>query len=191
MDREDLILAYAQNRLPEPEKSAFEQRLQTDPDMAAEVLALSGVREVFREDDDAVDPSTGWSRLEAAIDADMAGPANTNAPLRLPLWQVGGLIAASLALWQVAVVPTFGPVADPGFEAVSETTNAEVLQVMFSGSADLTTLTALLREVDGTIIDGPSAVGLYRIAFSSPEALETARANLAARPDVVDLVTVE
>lgn len=191
MDRDDLVLAYVQGRLPEAERGAFDARLSAEPDLAAEVAALQAMRDAFAQADAEIAPDQGWARLEAAIDAAPPAAANVNAPLRLPLWQVGGLIAASLALWQVAVVPTLGPGLEPGFETVGAPTQADVLQVLFAPGADVSAVTALLRDVGGTVVDGPSAIGLYRVSFSSAEALGTAREALTARTDLIEMVTVE
>lgn len=191
MDRDDRILAYVQCKLSDTDVAAFEQDLQRDADMAAEVLALRAARAEFGRDTEQGDATAGWARLEAAINAEHGAPANDNRPVRLSLWQTAGLIAASLALWQVAVVPMTRTQVTPGFEAVSETTQAPVLQVRFSDAAPLGQINALLREVDATVVDGPGALGLYRIAFTGAQQLEAARAALTARPELVEMVTVQ
>ncbi len=189
MDRDDLILAYVQGKLTEADATAFEQALEQDADMAAEILALRAARSEFAQEDDQLEAGPGWDRLEAAIDA--TAPANDNRPLRLSLWQAGGLIAASLALWQVAVVPLTQPQRLPGYEAVSEDAAGPVLQVMFSGTASVADVTAMLRDTGGTVVDGPGALGLYRIAFDSTDQMEVARAVLEGRSDLIDMVTVQ
>ncbi|KUP92879.1 hypothetical protein [Tritonibacter horizontis] len=189
MDRDDLILAYVQGKLSDADSTAFEQDLEQDANMAAELLALRAARSEFAQEDDQVEADAGWSRLEATINATI--PANDNRPLRLSLWQTGALIAASLVLWQVAVVPFTQPQRAPGYEAVSEATRGAVLQVMFSATASVAEVTALLRVIGGTVVEGPGALGLYRIAFESSNRMEVARAVLEGRRDLIDLVTVE
>lgn len=191
MDRDDRVLAYVQGKLSDTDVAAFEQDLQRDADMAAEVLALRAARAEFGHDTEQGDATAGWARLEAAINAERGVAANDNRPVRLSLWQTAGLIAASLALWQVAVVPMTRTQVTSGFEAVSETTQAPVLQVRFSDTAPLGLINALLREIDATVVDGPGALGLYRIAFTGTQQLEAARAALTARPDLVEMVTVQ
>jgi anti-sigma factor RsiW len=59
-----------------------------------------------------------------------------------------------------------------------------VLLVSFVPGAALDAVTALLRAEHATIIDGPKAGGLFRIAVASGEA-ERVLADLKARPDLV------
>jgi len=46
-------------------------------------------------------------------------------------------------------------------------------------------IAAILRGVDGRIIDGPSAIGFYTIAFDDPEAMDQARQTLSESSDGV------
>ena len=191
MDRDDQILAFIQGRLSEDERAAFEATFRTDPDLFAEITALQAARAEFALSDQNLDASAGWARLETAIKSEHPQAANTNRPMRFSLLQTGGLIAASLVLWNVAVAPMISTDRGPGFETVSEAAQGPVLQVLFTASADIDAITALLQEVNGTLIGGPSAVGLYRVSFKDDAARDAAKTAFEARAAVVDMVTVE
>jgi hypothetical protein len=71
-----------------------------------------------------------------------------------------------------------------------------VLQIAFAPGVSEGAVRELLAESRATIVEGPSAVGLYRVALLDVAAddetgAERARAALAARSDVVDHVAVE
>lgn len=191
MDREDRLLAYLQNRLPADDVQRFEAEIAADQGLAAEVAALRAVRAELADQDKAQDPDAGWTRLSAALDKESDQPANLNRPIKLSLLQAAGLVFASVLLWQFAVVPNLEDPVGPGYETVSEAPAGPVLQVIFQGDASIGEISALLRAHDGTVLDGPSALGLYRIEFPDPAQREAASTALADRPDLAVSVTTE
>lgn len=190
MDHEDRILAFVQGRLSEADKTAFESDMKNNRAFAVEVEAMLALRREF-EAADSPDTDRGWRDLERAISADSQAPANLNRPLRFSLWQTGGLIAASLVLWQFVAVPTFMTAPAPGYQTVTEGVEQPTLQVLFVEDANITAINALLAESNGTIVDGPSALGLYRVAFQSTASRDAALTALQEQSDVVDMVSVE
>ncbi|MCR9089334.1 MAG: hypothetical protein NXH97_21655 [Rhodobacteraceae bacterium] len=190
MDREDRLLAYLQNRLPAEEREEFEAEMAANRGLAAEVAALRAVRAELAAEDGLSRPDAGWARLSAALDAE-SEPANLNRPVRLSLWQAAGLVVAAVMLWQIAIVPNLTDPGDAEYQTVTEDRTGPVLQVIFDADASMGEISALLRSHDGTILDGPSALGLYRIAFPDAARRTAASAALADRPDLVDTVTSE
>lgn len=196
MDRDDRVLAFVQGRLSADEMQAVEREMAEDRALAVEVAAMRGIKAEFEveaavlADEAAAD--AGWARLEKAIDAEAPGqPANSNRAPRFSIWQTGGLIAASLALWQVVAVPMLSPPSQTGYSPVSEAISAPVLQVMFAAGADMGEVTGLLTSSGGMILSGPSAIGLYRVAFETDGARDAALGVFEGRPDIVEMVAVD
>lgn len=187
MDRDDKVLDYLQDRMGPEDRAGFEREMDSDPSLAAEVAMLTGARRAMAEEtlpDGASE--AGWARLSEAIAEDQATPpANTNRPLA---WaQAAAIAAAAIAVWQFAVVPRFQG-AEPGLVPASDTIEGPALRAAFAADAPLSEVTALLREVGATVIDGPSAVGLYTLAFRDAGARDSAEAALTDRPDLVTAV---
>ncbi len=196
MDRDDHILAFVQGRLTADEAQAFEREMAGNRALAVEVAAMQGLRAEFKAETavlaDEARADEGWTRLEKAIDAEAPGqPANSNRAPRFSIWQTGGLIAASLALWQVVAVPLISPTPQTGYSPVSEQIDAPVLQVMFAAGADMGDVTGLLTSSGGAILSGPSAIGLYRVVFETAGARDAALGAFEARPDLVDMVAID
>lgn len=191
MDREDRLMAYIQNKLPTEDAQSFEAELAADETLAAEVAALRAVRAEFGEQDKAEDVQAGWARFEEALDEVAPQPANRNRPVKLSLLQVAAVVVASLLLWQFAVVPNLSETVGTGYETVSEEPAGPILQVIFQSDASIGAISELLGEYDGTILDGPSAMGLYRIEFPDMERRDAARAAFAERPGLAVSATLE
>ncbi len=187
MDDDDRVLAYVQGRLDQAARSDFEQEMVTRPALRAEVTALEATRGAFAAEQDAERASDdGWERLSRSIEAERA-PANLNR--RPMLAQFAAVAIGAIAIWQFLAVPFLPGQDSVGFTPVSEATAETVLRVGFADGATAAELTALLAEVGGRIVDGPSAVGLFTLAFEDDAARDAAEALLADRTGLVLVVS--
>ena len=169
------------------DRAAFEGEMDADPSLAAEVATVTGARRAMAEQTVPEGArEAGWARLSASIAEDLTPrPANFDRPLA---WaRTAAVVMAAIAVWQFAVVPRFQG-AEPGFVPASDTIEGPALRVAFLADAPLSDVTALLREVGATVVDGPSAVGLYTLAFPDAAARDSAEVALADRPDLVTAV---
>lgn len=191
MDREDRLLAYMQGRLAGPDQSDFEAEVQSDRALAAEVDVLHAVKSEFRRESEPGDLSKGWDRLSDAIDNPVPVAANDNRFPRLSLIQVAAVVVAAVMIWEVAVAPSSMVRGPAEYQTVSENAADPVLQVILKETATIGDVATILRDLDGTITGGPSAVGIYRVSFPDVEALHTAQQALARRSDLFELVLEE
>lgn len=196
MDREDKVLAFVQGRMDGAERRAFEAEMAQDRTLAAEIAAMQALRAEFAAETSAETAAetaeAGWARFAPTLEETAAaGTANANRAPRFSLWQTGALIAASLALWQVVAVPLITPPPDAGFRPVSEAAEMPTLQILFAPGADIVEISRLLADSGGTIVSGPGAIGLYRVAFDTAAARDAARAAFENRPDLADRVAVD
>lgn len=191
MDREDRVLAYIQDRLDTNARSSFEAELASDPALSSEVAALRAARREFATEQEASEASQGWDRLSATIDREEMGlnaPANTPGAPRFALWQVAAIVAVAVMLWEIAISSRF-ETSDPArYQTVSEGSETSVLQIVFKPDAPLGELAEILRDVDGTITDGPSAIGVYRVTFPDATKAQAAREVLSTRTRIVEMV---
>ena len=181
MELDDELLFYIQNRLSEQDRKAFEERLATDEHLRAELAVLKAARNDFANNNKgAFDLGAGWAELEGRMDAEQTTIANDNRPIRLGLLQVAAVSVFAVMAWHFIAVPQF--VKDPStFETVSEENDGYIMQVIFRPDATFAQTATFLTKFEGSISDGPGAVGVYRLRFADPEqlknALEAAKAN--------------
>lgn len=187
MDREDQILEYVQERMTALDRATFEAELKADPSLLAELKVVQAVRaDLNAETAELADPAGGWARISSSIDAQAAPVAAANdnhAPMRQWL-QMAAAAVLAVGVWQLAVVPNLGD-SDVPYQTVSEEADAAILQIIFQPDAPFGDIAAVLAELEGSLVDGPSAVGVVRVRFKDNALRDKALAGLAARTDLV------
>ncbi|MEM6850281.1 MAG: hypothetical protein AAF527_01075 [Pseudomonadota bacterium] len=119
-----------------------------------------------------------WARLARSIAADEQARAETR---RARYWRIAAMALAAVALGQLALMlsATTDAPEDGVYITASQAETATSLKVAFMPSASEGEIRTLLRSVNGEIVSGPSALGLYTVRFSDTKAME--RAELAFR----------
>lgn len=185
MDRDDEILDYVQNRLPPVGREQFEKAMAKDKSLAAEVDLMRSVRAELKAGPTHKNEDAVWDKLSATIDP-APQHANENRRPWLQVLQYATVAVVAVATWQFAVVPRISVM--PGeFRAASEQSGDFVVQVKFIESATIGEITDLLRPLNGTITDGPSALGLVRVSFKEQAMQKEALQVLNSRTDLVEV----
>ena len=186
----ELLLDYVQGIASQEAVEAIDARLPVGPKIAEEIAYYKGLKTAVSplKQSSPVD-ELGWQRLSNAIEAERKPvAANDN----IQFWKYA---AAALAV--VAALQTAFLVQSPGTpeEQVFVTASAEDkaafgLTVIFQPDTTANDLTEVLKAVEGEIIAGPSALGLYTVAFETEASRDSALEALAAQPDVIESVTL-
>ncbi|WP_238367226.1 hypothetical protein [Mesobacterium pallidum] len=185
---EEDLLAYTHGRADAELRARIEAAAEGDPALRAELAMTSALKGALGDATDGPDTrELGWRRLEAEIKR--SAPANVPTTPRTAFWRVAAVVLGALVLGQGAYIAT-APGDAPTYRTVSEEAEGFVLAVAFTADAQMAETQALLREIGARVVDGPSAIGLFRLAFDSAEDLAAARAALAASP-LIDLVSEE
>lgn len=188
----ELLPFYVNGSLDDAERAAVDAALAEDAGLVAEAQALATLRATMQAETVDSPGAFGLARLMREIERETA-PARPPMPVRSGvsgLWRIAAVLAlvviAGQALWTASRQP--GPAVSL---AGGETGPA--LVVAFAPGATEADLRALLLDLDLVIVDGPSALGLYRLvpASGSAEDLAAAAAALAAAADLVDSVEPE
>lgn len=189
---EDALSAYLRNEATAEDTARIEAAAKNDPALRAELALMGNLKGTLAAASDGADTREfGWRRLEAEIakETAMAPPPRAT---QSHLWRVAALFLGALVLGQgayIALAP--GAQEAPVYRTVSEqATSALSLAVGFASSTEMGAVQSLLNELDARIVDGPGAIGLYRLAFDTEAARDAARETLAASP-LVDLIAEE
>lgn len=188
-DRTELLLDYAHDRLTDAGRTEVEALLETDPALQAEMAAIKAVQAEFAADGASQeDRVAGWREMSAAIDADRARtPANENR--RFTLFQLAAVAAVAVIGVQLISYTVLPRGDGAGFVPAGATAEGETLQIAFRADARVDQITDLLRALDATIVDGPSAIGILTLQFEDAAARDAALSTLREQSDVVDLVS--
>lgn len=186
---EEALFAYVSDKATPDETARIEAAAADSPALRAELAVMGELKGALATASDGPDTREfGWRRLEAEI---AKGGATAPPPraARNHLWRIAALLLGAIVLGQgtyIALAPGAGDA--PTFRTVSEESTAAFgLAVGFTASAEMGAVQTMLGELGARIVDGPGAIGLYRLAFETEAARDAARTALAASP-LVDLV---
>ncbi len=190
---EALLPWYVNGTLTDEERARVERHLEHCRRCREDVRFLTGLRQgIRRTADTPADPELGLKRLMREIDAEP--PARR----RRPWWQPSLAAAAVVIVVQgVLLFNLWQRDDDIGMRLAGETPPpAVVLQIQFDADAREGEIRALLRSLNARLIDGPSAVGLYRIELpdldpGDEDALARVLDTLRQRQEIVRHVATE
>jgi hypothetical protein len=187
---EALLPFYVNGTLEGEELIAVQAAIEANPDLTQQVKALGHIRERMQAEDVGVSPSDmGFARLSQAIAVPV--PANTSFA---PTWWRTGMIAACAALVAFGAALQLprstgpAPLHEPVYEQASTAQDAPRLQIAFLPQVSMEEVGGMLKELNLSIVAGPSALGFYELAGQNEAALTKALSVLEARIDQVDYV---
>lgn len=172
---EELLPWYANDTLDAEERARVERHLAQCEDCRAELAVLRAMRAELKSLDAAQAPGElGRARLLREARKVRRKPRPwLPAALAASVAVIALQAALLLSLW-----PSEGRYAPLGPEPSAEV----VVQVRFAPEATEREMRAALQAVGGTIVDGPGALGVYRVRFDAlnPEDNERIRAAIEA-----------
>jgi anti-sigma factor RsiW len=184
---EDDLLAHLRGTAAPETSARIDAAAEADPAFRAELAVARGLKDALASATEGPDQRPfGWKRLEAEIGAQERTAVAP--PQRTALWRIAALFLGAVVLGQSAYIALGPGVGDaPLYQTVSEEAPDFGLAVAFTPNAQIAVIETLLRDSGARIVDGPSALGLYRLAFEDAAALDAARSALNTSP-IVDLV---
>lgn len=205
---EELLPWYATGTLDPEETRSVEAHLASSPDARQELARFQVLHAVVQ--DTSGEPEWNPGLVNDALqridvyERERAGGAATArgglaAWLRrtfVPTWEATPSLARAALVAQLALLLAVGaallvPGERGGYQTVggSQASDHARLSVGFAAQATEPQLRALLRELDATLVGGPSALGLYTVELEAePDddaAIEAALARLRETPHVV------
>lgn len=191
---EQRIQAYALGRLSAQETADLEALAASDTALRAELaLARAMARARTKDPVRSASSAFGWARLSRAIDAQpLARPGLIRLPDRFSRWQTAAAVFLAVAVWQFAAVPSLqehGRGAGPGYGmAGGPQTPTFIARVTFRPEATELQIRQALLQVGAHLVAGPSALGLYDLAFANQAALTAGLTLLRANKALVEQV---
>lgn len=168
-DVSELLLSYAKGRLSQDDCKALDAAIANSPEYLEELEVYKGLaRAAALRPEDAVTPGAlGWARLSRAmdeIDADRQTPEAANDNVRS--WRYAALALGAVVLGQLAfTVSKSASDTDSRYVPVSASQAGSIAQITFSPDATEGDIRALLLASEASLVSGPSALGVYQIAF--------------------------
>jgi hypothetical protein len=189
------LLDYVHGRTSQAEQNEIEAIILSDKVAAEELAYYQGLANAADPVAPSPDHEFGWAKLSKSIDQETLQPsasplaANDN----FKMWKVATFALAFVTLLQAAFI--FTPVQptqpqEPIYVPVTQEALFAV-QVIFVDTTTSVKIRNLLNEIDGEIVSGPSALGLYDVQFSSEELRRAGLELLREQPDIIKSVTLK
>ena len=192
--KDDLLPWVANRTATEDEAREAEAYANEDPDARKELEFLEKLREgVKAASSDASPGELGLARLRRNIAEERR--AATPSPARLRWWQAAAMAATVVIAIQAAFL--FGTTDGDGTltTATGPGIDGPTIQVTFVGEARETEIRELLLDLGLEIVEGPSAVGIYRLSAGpgadSRQTLSNIVSSLTQRSDLVAHAALE
>jgi anti-sigma factor RsiW len=177
---DELLAWYANETLELAERAIVDEHLKNCERCRDEVVFLRALRRGVKAVGETNAPGElGLKRLMRDVRARPATERNW--------WRPALAAAAVVIVVQAALLATFWP-RESGITPLGGTKRDGVVQIQFQPTATEAQIRALLQETGATLIDGPGALGVYRIVLDKPDPALT---QLRARNDVVKHVAPE
>ncbi len=166
-----LLPFYVNGTLTKEEKEAVEKQLTDDPAFEAERQYLVALHSKIQEQEMEGSPGElGLARLKASIQKETeAVPPTLNKPAPeqdnvVQGWWKPVAIAACLGLAVMSTAQINTAFMDDGMTTASGgVSSGQVLQIFFEEAATEKDIRMLLRQKQLNIIEGPTALGFYRV----------------------------
>lgn len=186
---EDDLLAYVQGRASAELTGRIAEAATNDPALSADIALMQALKPGLADQCDSA-PTTefGWKKLERALEADRRAAVQTTPPATPWYFKIAAALLAVIVVGQAAYIATRDD--QSVFRTASDAEDGFVLGVAFAADASMTEVANLLVLVNAQIVEGPSALNLFRLSFASDTAMTEGRARLNAS-DLVTLIAEE
>lgn len=182
---EELLPFFVNGTLQPDERARVETALAEDQDHSADAVWLEALRAQVQVDLPANSPGEfGLARLMRDVDREAAQTIPVQRRFAPALW---GALAASVVAVAFVMSGILG-VGEPTFEQASGAQVDEGISVIFQPGLDVESLSVAVHDLGLVIVDGPSAMGVYRVAPIEGEDLATLAEALQARADLFEFV---
>jgi anti-sigma-K factor RskA len=185
---EALLPFYLNGTLASEERARVDAALREDARLRDQARTLEELRTTMHDTDYGQSPGEfGLARLMRDIDRAEAASADSGTARRHALLPWGLAVAASAALLAVSLGWVGGDQTAPYLQASGDA-EGSYLTVAFQPDASQSDVSNLLLEQGLVIVDGPSAIGLYRLAPGEGRDVEALAADLRAQGALIESV---
>lgn len=187
-DIQELLPFYVNGTLDSDEKALVEQAIKNTPSLKDEIAFLEQLRGEVKNIEFGSSPGElGLKRLQKSLAEErLKNDPIVRAQRKISKEQNWGWRAAAIAACLLLILQTLittmphkpGDLSAAGGPAITRT-NGDIISVTFAPNAREENIRNLLLSINASIVDGPSALGVYKLSVSKDPAvaLEKLRAH--------------
>lgn len=169
----ELLPLYLNDQLSASDTEVVRQALEEDDALQQELTFLQSIKDSIKKEDISSPADLGWMKLKRDIAAEQKGAeqiAMSAAESKKPGWWKTAAVAASIALVvQSGFLVQQYATQPEAYQLLSGEELRQALKVKFNAGVSESDIRALLLNLQGNIVKGPSAVGIYHIHFEDKQ----------------------
>lgn len=187
------IPAYLRGELSASESRAIDNLAASDPDFAADIAFQRSLSDALKaETSEFVPGDMGWARLSKAMNAtpEPLSEAANDKEVTPRFWKYAAACLAVAAIGQAGILGSLAVKSgneDARYFPVSEA--SVPFHINISAAKNTVTqsdFTQALLETKGQVIEGPSALGLYKVKFETQSDCHAAASLLKSRSEIIE-----
>lgn len=185
-DVEENLPLYVNDRLSPEERTAVAEAIANDKGLEEDAKFLAGLRMSLQADEQPTPGELGLARLKRSLAAEKQQAAPQR-PAQRSFWRSLALAAcAILGLQSAFLINQQLPDTGAGVTTLSQTRLIEgpVIQLVFTDEMTAGQIRTLLTEIDGDLISGPGALGVYEVELPENADLDSLISQLSVREGV-------
>lgn len=161
-DIDDKLSRMITDQLDAQDQEALKQQLDQDPELQKEADFLAALHKGIQDQKETSPGEIGLARLKRDIQREQQQAQKS----QRNLWKPLAIAASCLLVVQMFLLMSFDE-KDPGIVTMSgeEHYRGPQVQIVFAGDATATQIQQTLNSVQGNIVSGPGAMGIYTVAL--------------------------
>jgi hypothetical protein len=189
--RENLPM-FINGNLSAEEQADFERELSQDDSLKKEAEFLTAIRGYVKQENVQTPGEMGWHKLKRQIKKEST--SNVVSHNAVNKWRTFAVAASLVLVVQAGFMATMMQQQDTFAPLSGDDYSENVIQIQFNSNAKASDIQQLLISINGSIIEGPSTKGLYRIQLKKRDDAimnDNVIKQLQLRSDVIDFVSEE
>jgi hypothetical protein len=188
--RENLPM-YINGNLTAEEQADFERELSQDDSLKKEAEFLTALRGYVKQENVQTPGEMGWHKLKRQIKKESESTVTTHNTTNK--WRTFAVAASLILVVQAGFMTNMMQQQDSFAPLSGDDYPENVIQVQFNSNAKASDIQELLISINGSIIEGPSTKGLYRIQLKNRDAVmnDDLVKQLQLQSNVIDFVSEE
>jgi len=178
---------YVNNTLNDEQQAEFEQQLSNNAELKQEVKFLNALRQHVKQNISHSPGEMGLQRLKRQIKKE--SEQNSSSHKSITTWRTLAIAASLVLVVQLGIMINFVQREDTFVPLSGNNYSSSVIQVQFKSDATESRIRELLISIEGSIINGPSKNGLYRIQLKTDD--DKIISRLRMQTDLIDFISKE
>ena len=181
-EKQEMLPWYINGSLSMKERAQVERSFESSEELNKELNFLKSIRQHVKGEVPNSPGEMGLQRLRREIKQEPKSASITK-------WRAFSIAASLVVVVQLGLIANLTRTSDLYIPLSDNSYPGNTIQIQFKSTATAGDINSLLLELGGVIIDGPSALGIYRIKLKTVDDVMLQRIN--QHKDIVDFVAEE